>query len=412
MSKIAELHKFKHRAVVTLLKHDLRKLKNDSNSDIDSQWSNLNYTIPCNTEGLTDLQYYKKIVKESYIYGRGSQREADAVTCCSWVVTLPKEISDYSRRDKERPLCINPQKETAFFQGVYDFIQNRYATCFHAVVHYDEAGQPHGHFFLVPRVAIDHDLIRNKTQKTHIAERLPSGRWQYKVKLCEDPNGNVIPLSNYAKASDRYEWKISAADVFCKAELQNWHKDLSDYLRSLQIPGADYVCNGKTGGKNISVKSMKELKTLTGLSVEELKELQLNRDQLQKIIATKDRNLIQLLRQMQQKENELTDLHRQMEMKDRVIYEKDNQIRSLVENSLLHEEELMHTTEQNQQLQARCEQYQKELEEMREYAENRNLSKIEIMEEARSSWGQNKAWRKELTWGNQEKNYEFEKERN
>lgn len=405
---------------MTLLKHDLRKLKNDSNADIDSQWSNLNYAISCNMEGLTDLQYYKKIVEKAYIYGRGSQREADAVTCCSWVVTLPKEISDYGTISKERPLRINPEKETAFFQGVYDFIQNRYATCFHAVIHYDEAGQPHGHFFLVPRVAIDHELIRNKTQKTHIAEKLPSGRWQYKVKLCKDSQGNVIPLSNYAKASDSYEWKISAADVFCKAELQNWHKDLSDYLRRLQIPGADYVCNGKTARKNISVKSMKELKALTGLSIEELKELQLNRDQLQKITATKDRNLIQLLRQMQQKENELTDLHRQMEMKDRVIYEKDSQIQiqSLVKDSLSHEEQLMHmkerimqTTEQNKQLQARCEQYQKELEKMREYAEHRDLSQIEIAKHERSSWGQNKAWGKELALENQERNYEFEKER-
>ena len=396
---------------MTLLKHDLRKLKNDSNADIDFKWSNLNYAIPCNTAGLTDLQYYKKIVEKAYIYGRGSQREADAVTCCSWVVTLPKEISDYGTISKERPLRINPEKETAFFQGVYDFIQNRYATCFHAVIHYDEAGQPHGHFFLVPRVAIDHELIRNKTQKTHIAEKLPSGRWQYKVKLCEDSKGNVIPLPNYAKASDSYEWKISAADVFCKAELQNWHKDLSDFLRNRQIPGADYVCNGKTGGKNISVKSMKELKTVTGLSVEELKELQINREQMQKIIASKDRNLIQLLRQMQQKENEVTDLHKQMKMKDRIIYEKDNQILSLVKGSLSHEEQLVHMKEQNQQLQARCEQYQKELDEMREYAEHRDLSQIEIAKHERSSWGQNKAWGKELALENQERNYEFEKER-
>jgi hypothetical protein len=39
------------------------------------------------------------------------------------------------------------------------------------------------------------------------------------------------------------------------------------------------------------------------LSVDQLKELQINREQMQKIIASKDRNLIQLLRQMQQKEN-------------------------------------------------------------------------------------------------------------
>lgn len=72
------------------------------------------------------------------------------------------------------------------------------------------------------------------------------------------------------------------------------------------------------------------------LSVDQLKELQINREQIQKIIASKDRNLIQLLRQMQQKENELIDLHRKMEIKDRVIYEKDNQIQSLVKWSLSH----------------------------------------------------------------------------
>ena len=105
-----------------------------------------------------------------------------------------------------------------------------------------------------------------------------------------------------------------------------------------------------------------------------------------------------------------------MQIKDRIIYKKDQQIQSLVKDSLSHEEQLMHmkerimhTTEQNEQLRTRCEQYQQELEEMREYAEHRDLS--QIAKDERSSWGQNKAWGKELTWGHQERNYEIEKER-
>lgn len=397
---MAELEKYTDDSVMMLLKHVDRQLKNDANKDIVQLKSSLNYSI-----GITcpPKERYKQIKDKSYLYGRGTQRESKAITCCSWVVTLPKSVSDYSTVGKDEIKILNPEAERAFFEGVNRFIAKRYGTVFYNRVHYDEAGQAHIHVYFIPLTKLDHDLVHYKTIKTHDAFKTESGRYEFRYRYKLE-NGEKIPLRNYAKISDSFESKISGADVLNKAELQHFHSDLAEYLKKNQIPGADYVCNGKTGGKNISVKSMKELKTVTGLSIEELKELQLNRDQLHKIIATKDRNLIQLLRQMQQKENELTDLHRQMQI-------KDQQIQSLVESSLLHEEELMHTTEQNKQLQARCEQYQKELEKMREYAEHRDLSQIEIAKDESSSWGQNKAWGKELAWGNQERNYEIEKER-
>lgn len=397
---MAELEKYTDDSVMMLLKHVDRQLKNDANKDIVQLKSGLNYSI-----GITcpPKERYKQIKDKSYLYGRGTQRESKAITCCSWVVTLPKSVSDYSTVGKDEIKILNPEAERAFFEGVNRFIAKRYGTVFYNRVHYDEAGQAHIHVYFIPLTKLDHDLVHYKTIKTHDAFKTESGRYEFRYRYKLE-NGEKIPLRNYAKISDSFESKISGADVLNKAELQHFHSDLAEYLKKNQIPGAEDVCNGKTAGKNISVKSMKELKTVTGLSIEELKELQLNRDQLQKIIATKDRNLIQLLRQMQQKENELTDLHRQMQI-------KDQQIQSLVESSLLHEEELMHTTEQNEQLRTRCEQYQKELEEMQEYTENRNLSQIEITEDAKSSWRQNKAWGKELAWGNQERNYEIEKER-
>ena len=404
---MAELEKYTEDSVMMLLKHVDRQLKNDANKDIVQLKSRLNYSI-----GITcpPKERYKQIKDKSYLYGRGTQRESKAITCCSWVVTLPKSVSDYSTVGKDEIKILNPEAERAFFEGVNRFIAKRYGTVFYNRVHYDEAGQAHIHVYFIPLTKLDHDLVHYKTIKTHDAFKTESGRYEFRYRYKLE-NGEKIPLRNYAKISDSFESKISGADVLNKAELQHFHSDLAEYLKKNQIPGADYVCNGKTGGKNISVKSMKELKTVTGLSIEELKELQLNRDQLHKIIATKDRNLIQLLRQMQQKENELTDLHRQMQIKDRIIYKKDQQIQSLVESSLLHEEELMHTIEQNEQLQARCEQYQKELDEMREYAEHRDLSQIEIAKDESSSWGQNKAWGKELALENQERNYEIEKER-
>lgn len=411
---MAELEKYTEDSVMMLLKHVDRQLKNDANKDIVQLKSRLNYSI-----GITcpPKERYKQIKDKSYLYGRGTQRESKAITCCSWVVTLPKSVSDYSTVGKDEIKILNPEAERAFFEGVNRFIAKRYGTVFYNRVHYDEAGQAHIHVYFIPLTKLDHDLVHYKTIKTHDAFKTESGRYEFRYRYKLE-NGEKIPLRNYAKISDSFESKISGADVLNKAELQHFHSDLAEYLKKNQIPGAEDVCNGKTAGKNISVKSMKELKTLTGLSIEELKELQLNRDQLQKIISTKDRNLIQLLRQMQQKENELIDLHKQMETKNRVICEKNNQIQSLVKDSLSHEEQLMHmkerimhTTEQNEQLRTRCEQYQKELEEMQEYTENRNLSQIEITEDAKSSWRQNKAWGKELAWGNQERNYEIEKER-
>lgn len=54
--------------------------------------------------------------------------------------------------------------------------------------------------------------------------------------------------------TDYYDTKISAFDVCNKAELQHIHKNLAEFMKANNIPGADYVYTGKTGGINFSVK--------------------------------------------------------------------------------------------------------------------------------------------------------------
>lgn len=310
---MAELEKFTDSSIVMLLKHNERKLKNDSNKEINSSRSGLNYSIPCNTTGLSDLDYYKQILGNSYLYGRGSKREEEAVTCCSWVVTLPKEISNYyTLKSNDSITRLNPEKEEAFFQGVHEFISARYGTCFHCSVHYDEGGQPHAHYYIAPRTKIDHDRIHYKTAKTHTAVRTESGRYEFQYRFKTDENGQRILLKNYAKMSDYYDFKISSAEVFNKAELQHFHRDLSDYLRKNQIPGADQVYTGVTGDKNISVRSMKEFTRATGLTLESLKELQINQEKLRDFIREKEFTIADLTEQLKLKDLEISQCKEQI----------------------------------------------------------------------------------------------------
>lgn len=111
---LAEVEKFNDSGVMMLLKHSDRLLKNDSNKDIIQEKSDLNYSIGLQRQEHNPKQLYKKMKDKSYLYGRGSQRESSAITCCSWVITLPKSISDYSAVEKDEITVLNPDAEKAF----------------------------------------------------------------------------------------------------------------------------------------------------------------------------------------------------------------------------------------------------------------------------------------------------------
>lgn len=281
---MAEVEKIKDAGVMMLLKHAERQLKNDSNQDIVEEKSDLNYSIPIDRHGLSTREFYKKIKDESYLYGRGTKREADAVTCCSWVITLPKSVSDYTGIAKEDLTILHPEEEKAFFAAVNQFVSDRYGTVFYNRIHQDEGGQPHIHIYFVPQTDLIHDRVRFKTIKTHQEIRTESGKYEYAVRFkLED--GIRIPVKNYAKATDHFNKKISGADVLNKAELKHFHADLAAYLKKNQIPGADSIYTGKTDGKNISVKALKEFTRATGINIEELKEHPLTQEKLKEVLA-------------------------------------------------------------------------------------------------------------------------------
>ncbi len=304
---MAQVEKFTDNGIIALVKHNSRTLTNDSNKDIVPERTKMNYSISLNHGGLSDIAYYKKIVAESYLYGRGTKSEDDAITSFSWVITLPKEISDYTVAGKEIISYLNPEQEKAFFDGAVKFVSDRYGAenVIHNRVHYDEAGQPHIHIYAVPRKELSHDQIHYKiNRKSKQPIKTESGRWEYEYKYILQDGRQIftsayekylqtdgaidqrIPVKNFAKMSDYYDKKLSCFEVINPQELKYFHSDFAEFLRKNNLPGAAWVNTGVTSGKNISVSAMKEFKRATGMTIDEAKDLRRSRDILQSKVSS------------------------------------------------------------------------------------------------------------------------------
>lgn len=345
---MASEEKFVHEAMANMLRHNDRMTSEPSNVDIDPSRSHLNYSFELDHGGLTDYKYYKQLIDSKYIYGRGSKREDQAVTGCGWVVTAPKEI------------CGDPVKEREFFQGVFNFVSDRYGkeNIINNAVHYDEAGEPHIHIIFCPVTKLDHDKVQYKTIKTKEAVRLESGRYEFGYKFKLDENGQKIPLKNYSRMSDYYDEKISANDVLNKIELKNFHYDLQKYLDANGIEGR--VITGKTGGVNFTVKELKEFTAKTGLRLDEVKEMQGDRTLLEsyveqhakvadlEVLLSEKNAVIESLRDEIMAKDKTIDMS--SDMKDKILH-KDKQIQQLTQTITDKDRQIVAATDANLEMQ-------------------------------------------------------------
>ncbi len=414
---IASVEKYSNESICAMLRHNNRSVESPTNTDIDSSKSHLNYSFSLEHKGLTDYEYYQKLVGEKYLYGRGSAREKEAITGCGWVVTLPQELHGFS------------EKEEAFFKGVFDFVSERYGkeNIINNAIHYDEAGLPHIHVIFTPVTKLDHDVVQYKTIKTKTAVKLESGRYEYTYRFKLDDNGKKIKLNNYARMTDYYDEKISANDVLNKIELRNFHQDLQKYLTDNGIEGA--VINGKTGGVNFSVKELKEFTEKTGLHLDEVREMQGDKTLLESFVES-DKKVHELEQVIHEKDMVIDSLQEQiltkettidrMDMSDE-IHHKNEQIADLSHTITSKEQELSVATERNQELEKRLaniehtlEEKQRELEQSRErvtelkkekYVEVTQTEKEQGWGQASSTWGE----RSQSGWSNTPHTIEEEK---
>ena len=71
---MASVDKFTHEAMSSMLRHNSRETEEPLNVDIDPERSELNYSFEMDHGGLTDCEYYKKLVGEKYIWTRYTER--------------------------------------------------------------------------------------------------------------------------------------------------------------------------------------------------------------------------------------------------------------------------------------------------------------------------------------------------
>ena len=398
---MASIQKFTDNAVSHMLAHNNRTREEYANTDIDINQSFLNENFPLNHGNLSDFEYYQKLIGEKYLYGRGTSREKDAITACGWVVTCPKEIAG------------NPEKETAFFKGVFDFISNRYGSenILNVAIHYDELS-PHIHVMFCPVTKLDHDMVHFKTVKTKQAVKLESGRYEYVHKFVLK-DGEKIKLKNYSKMSDYYDEKISANDVLNKIELKHFHNDLQDYLTANGIEGT--VVNGKTGGINISVKELKEFTKNTGLHLDEVREIQTENTILESLVE-RNSKVQELEHTLTEKEKVIKQLNQDIADKEIThsadkteLIHKEKQIEQLSSKLSAKEQELIISTEKNSDLEKKLAEKEQELKKAKERIQELEKEQtVNTQKNVEQSWGTSSSWgtQSQAGWGNNTTNKE------
>ena len=161
------------------------------NQDIDTSRTDLNYNLAPQRE-ISQMEFVKQRCSEVYCLNR-----KDVNVMCSWVVTLPKEVS--------------PLDEERFFINTYKFLEDRYGkeNVISAYVHKDEI-TPHVHFAFVPVV--------------------------------------------YDEKKERY--KVSAKDCINKTELNCFHGDLQAHIDQSMGMGIQ-ILNEATRDGNKSIQELK-----------------------------------------------------------------------------------------------------------------------------------------------------------
>lgn len=129
---MASVEKFTAHSVVNELRHIERTIMNPSNKDIDPSRTNQNYSLAPD-RGVSSYDYFKKRMSELYCYQRD-----DVKVMAGWIVTAPKDLA--------------VDQYNAFFQSTHNFLIERYGedNCIQSIVHCDESGQDHLHFYFIP----------------------------------------------------------------------------------------------------------------------------------------------------------------------------------------------------------------------------------------------------------------------
>lgn len=237
---MAHLEKYSRSQLGHILKHDSRAKDQNGdyikfgNEEIDTNRTHLNYNLHERKDGLSDFEFVKNRAME--FLAKNVRKRDDVNWVGSWVITLPESLHGSSEADKRK-----------FFEVCHDFLGNRYGfdNIVGAYVHNDET-TPHMHTKITP---VLYDEKKNK-------------------------------------------FRYSAKDMFNRADLKSFHKDLS--VRLEHEFGFDVgVYENKREDERLPNKSIKELKSenkrLAELKNEMLVEAKKQNDEIKRLKRENER---------------------------------------------------------------------------------------------------------------------------
>lgn len=247
---MARIEKVSNSGVLNWLRHDNRTIKNDNNKDIDPSKT---YKNDCLTpyiskelrdhysdrdvrEEIRKLEYakYKELKKLFYCYNR-----KDVNTLVSVVVTCPKEITD-------------PVIEKKFFQGVADFLNDRYGNTVSITIHRDEGK----HYVLKDK---NGNPILDENQKPIKEWHEGRSHLHYNfIPTVKIDKEKVLKKKNPVKAMLDYEEKINAKERIDRKELLRLHPDMNYYLN--KVCGIKCNLNSGITARQGGNKTVEELK--------------------------------------------------------------------------------------------------------------------------------------------------------
>lgn len=234
------------------IRHNLRDLpadKRPSNAEIDDTQTKDNYSLLSRGKSAEEINAYRKeIEQEIYHYNR-----KNLVHSVEIVITLPED-------------CI-PDHEKDFFHESLKYVVSTLPMgkkcVFLAIVHKDEG-----------EVQKDGVIITRKRPHLHIM---------------------YIPAVKDSKHED-FEFKLCADQLTKKSQIKSFHPNLQKWLDKAGIKATVY--SGVTGGKNISVETLKAITKETGLTLDQIRALKHDVERLE----NKVKDLEEELRKEREKE--------------------------------------------------------------------------------------------------------------
>lgn len=217
---MANFSKYTRPGTPNLFAHYDRNLSNNSNKDIDSSRTHLNYN-------LAQTGNQNELLSERLSQVKCLKRK-DVNVLGSWVVTLPK---DYQGEEK------------AFFKATYDFLETKYGkkNVISAYVHKDEK-QPHLHFAFVP-VVLDKNKNIEKVSAKECVTKLDLISFHTDLQnYLEKTLGQEVHILNGATVEGNLtvrELKIQAKEETLQAREADFEKSkkiTEDYVKTLDEP--------------------------------------------------------------------------------------------------------------------------------------------------------------------------------